>query len=233
MKIVPFTNSLVAFQQNYCPYDEMIIQQLRHFGDLLHEIDFDYQLWVMHTSTVTFNIDYQVFANQRLFECVLRRCRGGSLRRLRIVQINCSRQLGALGKPVFQQLNALHMVNCEFVSRILNVCHCVNELRIEGPIACDMLQCNFPNLHSVSLFDRRLNLIVVETCITDCKCYEQFLLRHRRKLCRLELSIPVGFNLMVLGQLHQLNELQLKGSLLNHIDDQVFNANPTIANCQS
>lgn len=224
---------LVTLQQNRCSIDELIIQQyLQHFGDLLYDINFDYQFWVMYTSTTDFNIGYQVFANERLFECLLRRCRGGALRRLRIVQINWTRKLARLAWPVLQQLTALRMVNCENVPRILRACGQCAELCVEGPISCDMLRFQFPNLRKMSLVDQRLGhgLMPIDTCEPNCKCYEQFLLRHRR-LCKLELNIPVGFDLMMLGQLDELIELQLRGSLfaLNRVDQQVVAATRTLA----
>lgn len=215
---LPFTNNgeSSAIQQKRKSVNDIVVRQhLRHFGGLLHEINFDYQLWVMYTSAATCNIGYQVLGNATLFNAVLRQCRGGQLRSLRIVHVKWTRRMALAARALLNRLIVLHAVNCGRLERILARCTQCEELTVDGRISCAMLQATtLPRLTSLTVVDHQLGhgIAAADTCAIGCRCYERFLLRHRH-VRKLDMGIPIGFDLMVVAQLDQLQELHLRGSL--------------------
>lgn len=168
---------------------------LRNFGHLLTDINFDIcQL------------------NELIFEDVVRYCSGGQLHNLRMKQIQLASKLISSGANLLENLKSLYTIfyddeyESEFFVRLLPMCTKLESLHLINcaPKAEQLNQLTVTNLTELSLTPRVFDSSSLTPSI------EQFLLRHKLTISKLEMDQIKHFNLAIFEQMTALEELRFR-----------------------
>lgn len=194
------------------PYhaEKRVHQVLEAFGDLLEEINLEYMfpLIINHPDEWS---DYR-FPNQLLFEHIIQHC-SGTLQKLRIREFVWTPELAAKAAPLLNHLTKFDSNACWNTELILPALIACEELSINGDLSAEAFRNRFPKLKKFTLFEHEL---CAEGNDLDAamRRYEQyfneFLLDHRN-LTHLKFDTPMYFDITAVGQMHDLEQLEIEG----------------------
>lgn len=191
-------------RQQPCNAETRVKQNLVVFGDLIHDLIFQYVSEVTIESASRKKTDEHIFhsGNQRLFEDVIENCSD----ELKVLEISCIKwtpELAAKAEPLLRRLTMLESFYCDNAELMLPLLKECMDLIIAGTINRDYFLSDYPKL-------KRLTLINVSSVSFGGfeSQLEAFLVRHKN-LRQLKLNI-FKIDVTTIGHMQELEELSLE-----------------------